>query len=227
MELAEDPALEAGYATLQRVWETCGVAATAATGTWLALRLVDAAIPTWWFPLALVVGIAGADLVSGVVHWTFDTWGDRETPFFGPLVIRAFRAHHLAPGALLAHDFIETNGHNFLLALALTVSGLRLAHAHAFVALSLLAMAVFVAFTNQIHKWAHMARPPMIVRWLQRARLVLPGDHHARHHRAPFLQNYCITAGWLDALLRITGTFARIERLVTWATGARPRRHPS
>ncbi len=211
-----------GYTAAHRAYELCGIAATGATGAWLLLRLVEARLPLWWLAPALLLGLLGADLVSGVVHWGFDTWGDLDTPVVGRLAIRAFREHHADPTVMLRHDFVETNGHNITLALVLTGAGLGLRPG--FAALTLLAMAAGVAFTSQIHKWAHAPRPPVAVRALQRLGLILSPGHHARHHLAPHDADYCITTGWLNAPLGALGIFPRLERLVERATGARPRR---
>jgi len=222
-----------GYLATHRAYELCGIFATSTTGVLLALRLAaQGPLPLWWFPVALALGVLGADLVSGIVHWGFDTWGELDTPFVGKLAIRAFREHHADPTAMLHHDFVETNGHNFMLALALTTGGLWLVPAtdasafSSFLGTFLVCMAICVAFTSQIHKWAHMPRPPRIVMYLQRARLLLSPAHHQHHHDAPHRQNYCITAGWLDGLFRVTRAFERVERHIERATGIVPHTEP-
>jgi ubiquitin-conjugating enzyme E2 variant len=58
---------------------------------------------------------------------------------------------------------------------------------------------------------------------LQRCHLILPPEHHARHHSAPFDQHYCITVGWMNVPLQRIGFFRMLERFVTAATGALPR----
>ena len=223
-------ALESGYALSHRIYELSGIAATALTGAWLCARLSSAGpMPLWWFPVALVLGMVGADLVSGVVHWGFDTFGDVDTPVVGKLAIRTFRHHHVDPTAMLKHDFIETNGHNVTLSLVLTTTGLWLvpsagaaSRGALFGAVCMVTMAIFVSITSQIHKWAHMASPPRLVRRLQRMRVILSPDHHDRHHAAPHRENYCIALGWLDGTLRRTRIFEHTERLIQAITGVAP-----
>ncbi len=92
-----------------------------------------------------------------------------------------------------------------------------------FAAASLLFLSAGAVATNQFHKWAHTDDPGSVVSALQRYHLILPRDHHRIHHAAPFATHYCITTGWLNPVLRATDAFRRLERLITSATGARPR----
>jgi hypothetical protein len=67
---------------------------------------------------------------------------------------------------------------------------------------------------SQIHKWAHMARPPVLVRAVQRTRLFLSPAHHAQHHSGLHLTNYCITNGWMNSLLDQVRFFRALEWLL-------------
>jgi hypothetical protein len=104
---------------------------------------------------------------------------------------------------MLEHDFIETNGHNIGLTIPLWVGGiwclagdgLRLAAGPFFVAWALL-----IAIRSQIHKWAHMDVAPPFVQTLQRWRIILSPENHAKHHVAPYTSHYCITTGWANLL---------------------------
>jgi ubiquitin-conjugating enzyme E2 variant len=80
-----------------------------------------------------------------------------------------------------------------------------------------------VLFTNQFHKWSHLDRPPRLVAFLQKLHLILPPEHHAVHHRAPYAKYYCITTGWLNEPLHRLGFFQGLERTITALTGQLPR----
>jgi ubiquitin-conjugating enzyme E2 variant len=81
-------------------------------------------------------------------------------------------------------------------------------------------------WTSQFHQWAHMSKPPGVVAWLQRRGLLLGHSHHARHHKSPFVANYCITTGWCDPLLTRIHFWPALEWVVSKLTGLHPRPEP-
>jgi ubiquitin-conjugating enzyme E2 variant len=220
--------LARGYTRSHRLYELCGIVLGVSAGGTLALRLGSMSnLSGWWVPLALFLGMLGADLTSGLVHWACDTWGSVRTPILGKLAIRTFREHHVDQMAITRHDFVETNGHNIALSVLPSVVGLSMLErgtlTSTVVAMSLFAMALFTGLTSQIHKWAHQESPPTVVRWLQDARLILAPRHHDEHHVAPYSCNYCITTGWLNAPLRAIRFFETAERVISKVSGAKPR----
>ena len=181
--------------------------------------------------LAFFAGAAGADLVTGVVHWACDSYGSSKTRWVGAGLIHAFRVHHRRPRAMLAHDTLDVNGGACAaifgllgvwtaatVAGAVTPPGLR-----AFG----LGFAAVAAGANQLHAWAHRLRPPPWVRLGQRFGVLLSRTEHARHHRAPHTCGYCIALGWLNRPLDALGFWRGLERAVEFGFGVTPRSEPT
>lgn len=217
--------LEGGYTPTQRRIETAALVLFTGLALALVPRLAGAA-GSLGAPAALaaaVLGVATADLLSGLGHWIGDTWGRTTWPLVGNGLIRGFREHHVDPEAITRHDFVETSGS--LWVLLAPVMGLLLVvpvetGASRFTLLWAAAFSLALSVTNQIHKWAHQADPPRAARVMQRLRVILPPEHHAVHHRAPFDRHYCIATGWWNRPLAALGVFRGLERLVARLTGA-------
>jgi ubiquitin-conjugating enzyme E2 variant len=219
--------LREGYSASVRRFELCSIAVYAVAMAWLGLRLLPRAIATPWLALcALMVGFVAADFVSGVVHWAADTWGTPEWPLIGKTLIRPFREHHVDQKEITRHDFVETNGNNCFISIAPTVGAALLPHTGTlsfFTGAMVFSLCLAVFGTNQFHKWAHMDEPPPLAGWLQRASLILPPEHHAVHHSAPYAKYYCITVGWLNEALFRLRFFQTLEKVIAFSTGLIPR----
>jgi ubiquitin-conjugating enzyme E2 variant len=217
-----------GYSPIFRAVEISSIVLFFIMEAFLAVRLWPLLLERPALSSAMgILAYLGADFVSGIVHWLADTWGSSELPIIGPALVRPFREHHVDPKGITRHDFVETNGANCLISLpsaGLAVGMMDGAHAWADVtALFLTLLIFFVMLTNQFHKWAHTDRPPVWVRSLQRAHVILPVGHHNQHHQAPYAKNYCITAGWMNYVLERIYFFRGFERLITAVTGYLPR----
>ena len=186
---------------------------------WLGVSLARFVTEGWWLAvlIALPLGVATIDLLSGVVHWACDRFGDAGTPLLGPLLIRAFREHHVDPRQMIEHDWIETNGEPcFFSALALAMLAFLAPSVESGLGAAALAlvwtMAAVGSWANQVHKWAHMSRAPTLAQFLQRVGLALRPDEHACHHRAPHDSSYCISTGWMNPFLDRIGLWSWLER---------------
>lgn len=184
--------------------------------------------------IALIYGILLADFISGFVHWGADTWGSVDLPYIGKAFIRPFREHHVDPTAMTRHDFCETNGDNFMVVLPTTIWYLHkyfttadpehLMRNYRF-ELSTFSLAIFLVFTNQIHKWSHtyFGLNP-VVEWLQKLHIILPRTHHRIHHIAPHETYFCITTGWLNWPLEKIRFWTTLEWIIESITGVPPRK---
>ncbi|KAH8418785.1 hypothetical protein KR222_002946 [Zaprionus bogoriensis] len=182
--------------------------------------------------ISALCGIITADFASGLVHWAADTWGSVDLPIIGKNFLRPFREHHLDPTSITRHDFIETNGDNFMV--GIPILGYL---AHYFYAKSpyeiqqnfgwiayVFLCSIFVAMTNQIHKWSHTYWGlPRWVLLLQSCHIILPRKHHRIHHVAPHETYFCITTGWLNWPLEKLRFWSTFEFIIERLTGLKPR----
>eukprot|EP01100_Stratorugosa_tubuloviscum_P010686 TRINITY_DN4613_c0_g1_i1.p1 TRINITY_DN4613_c0_g1~~TRINITY_DN4613_c0_g1_i1.p1 ORF type:complete len:297 (-),score=119.80 TRINITY_DN4613_c0_g1_i1:128-1018(-) len=183
----------------------------------------------WWILLfSAIFGLFVADFISGMLHWTFDTWGSITTPFVGTF-IRSFREHHLDPKAMTKHDWIEANADSCFLAvpqlayLTFVPISQESITTQLFIYIFMIVTLSITGFTNQIHKWAHMTHPPKWVQLLQDCRLILDRKTHNKHHHPPYDRDYCITNGWMNPILASINYWRNVEWIITKLTGAIPR----
>jgi hypothetical protein len=182
--------------------------------------------------LAALCGIITADFLSGLVHWMADTWGSVELKVLGKAFIRPFREHHIDPTAITRHDFIETNGDNFMAIIPGLVYLLYNFQYNEPKHISmnynwscyLFLLGIFIAMTNQIHKWSHtyFGLPYWVV-LLQDLHVILPRRHHRIHHVSPHETYFCITTGWLNYPLEKLRFWPTLEVIIESVTGCRPR----
>lgn len=179
----------------------------------------------WWSPLVVVTAGLAADLVSGLVHWTADTWFSETMPVLGRRFLRPFRVHHVNPDDFLRRDFVDCNGDVAMLNIPFLSVALLLPDSTigGAVSLTLMTFSLVSLPTNQVHQWSHMPSPPALVSWLQRHHVILSSDAHGSHHRAPYVANYCIATGWCNRWLSAIDFFPTCERLVSRFTGLQPR----
>jgi hypothetical protein len=165
-----------------------------------------------------------ADMVSGGLHWLFDSY---TSPSKHPLISRPFRVfkiHHDEPNLITKHDAHAVDYETLLVAMVLNVV-LYLCGIPVWESPFWAMVGVWGGFTNRFHCWAHVKNPPMIARVLQKLRLVLTAKHHAEHHRAPQIRYYSISNGLIaNPLLEAMGIWPKVEWLVFKLTGAKAER---
>jgi plasmanylethanolamine desaturase len=199
------------------------VAAAALLLTNIAHAFTAGLLLHWWSPVVVVTAALAADLVSGLVHWTADTWFSETMPVLGRRFLRPFRVHHVNPDDFLRRDFIDCNGDVAMLNIPFLIVALMLPESGAIMSLALMSFSIVSLPTNQVHQWAHMPSPPAVVRWLQRRGVILSIEDHASHHSAPYVANYCIATGWCNRWLTAIDFFPACERLITRVAGLQPR----
>jgi len=219
-----------GYTRFQFAINVVALVAFGGLTIWTVMYLVDIQQRSpanhlgWIIAAAVVMAIIAADLISGVVHWAADNWGSADWPLIGGFV-QPFRNHHVDPKEMTQHGFVESHGDHAVITLPpfwWAVCAQGDSSWCIFWGVFWIGVAYAVLLTADIHGWAHSDEPPRLARWCQRARLILPPAHHARHHAPPHRENYCITTGWMNAPLRWLKVFPIMEWILTKLTGAVP-----
>jgi ubiquitin-conjugating enzyme E2 variant len=175
---------------------------------------------SWPWMLGLfVLAFEINDLVVGLVHWALDKYWRYDSPIIGHLVC-TFRGHHPDPQELCTHDYVETNNDMYPIVSVLAIVVLICAKtpgANWF----LFWLLLIAANSATIHQWAHRERPPLVVGWLQRARILIAPAIHHRHHDG-HMSHYCAISGHVNVVADGLGLWRKLEWLIARTTGAKP-----
>lgn len=170
--------------------------------------------------LGAFIGYLVADVVSGVLHWSVDNYGNGDTPVWGP-VIEAFQGHHASPWTITYRPFAN-NVHKIAYAVLPLLTLLRVVNpGPAGVAFGTVFL-VGSLMSNEFHKYAHLMEPPFPVSFLQKIGVVLNRKEHGKHHSEPFERKYCIVSGLCNAPLDHFQVFRYMERVVYHLNGVEP-----
>lgn len=184
-------------------------------------EFMDIAPALLWMAAQIGLGILFADLMSGIVHWYIDTYGDPDTPVLGRHVYWPTINHHAHPLDCTRAGFWSRNGPLLGLMSVFIVLFAWLDWINAFTL-----SAVFAGlFASEIHVWSHKPkrRRPALVRWLQDRRLILTPREHWLHHTAGFNRRYCTITNLLNPVIDRLRLFRLVEGVVEGLGRRKPR----
>lgn len=152
--------------------------------------------------VAAALGATFIDALSYVMH----RWLDNTTTS-GPAARIAFefQVHHVRTGDVVKRGWLRNNSLELGLYITAPMSVLSL-----FLPTGGLT-AMFFAFSGvwgtlipTVHAWSHQQKKHhVIVRWLQRARIILAPTEHRKHHHGPdcHFRSYALLNGWTNGPL--------------------------
>jgi hypothetical protein len=163
-----------------------------------------------WLLPALPAVVVVIDVLSGAVHWFFDT---RILPGPTPLgrIAVDFLDHHVRPARTGEVSFVVSARRA-----ALYVSTPLARASLALDGWPVLQAVVFwtgalALYGPQTHKYTHTSATPTVVRLAQRLGLMLVPAAHHRHH-ADHTRAYCVFTGWANPLLDGMAFWQRLGR---------------
>jgi hypothetical protein len=166
-----------------------------------------------------------ADFVSGVIHWSMDTWFDERT--LGRAIAIA-REHHTHPHHIHGYGFLDyaslgstPSAIVFGFLVLVTVPFAVSATTYALMIVWSVNSACML-FGTSFHNLAHRPARSPIMRLAQRLHLVCPPAHHWVHHRRQTI-HYCVVNGWANYLCDGFHVWRALERVIEAVTGMVPR----
>lgn len=166
---------------------------------------------------SLVAGYAGADLLSGFIHFGLDNYPNSNTPLVGK-VADDFQYHHHNPHSVFRRTFLE-NCHltgrfagPAALAAGLTVGS-------PFLAAGALAFTAGAYLLQGSHMLAHDTRPTRLNKVLQKLHITQSRKNHNAHHTRPWESNYTIVNGMCNPLLEKVHFWRKLEKAIYQVSG--------
>jgi hypothetical protein len=168
--------------------------------------------------LEIILVVALADFLAGVIHWAEDAYFTEDTPVIGPLFIRPNIVHHHFPRYFTRLSWWQSSWDLTLIGAAILLIawplGLLCWQLGLFVALSINA--------NEVHKWSHRTRAEngRLISTLQDWHILQTPRHHGLHHSDPKNTYYCPITNLVNPVLERVNFWDRLEVVVEKLTGA-------
>lgn len=140
-----------------------------------------------------------ADLITGVVHWWEDAYGNPNWPIVGKYVIQPNLEHHKKPRALLSGSYwnrINTT----VFAVVILIGIFWICGWHSW---QMIVCLLFCTQSNEIHAISHRTDKEngKLIVFLQRMCILQRRKTHGWHHKAPYDTNFCVMTEFLNPLL--------------------------
>lgn len=216
----------------QAVSTWVGAGLNAALVVWSVAWLFGAreSSPSWPAIAGVVVAsLFVADLFTGLIHWMTDTWFDEVVL---TRVVSIAREHHIYPHHILGYGFRDYVGYTSWPAVVvigpvllwLLLASTPSPFVYGFVLFSAGICAISF-FGTHFHRFGHRRSRNPLVRFLQRAHLLISPEYHALHHGGTHTTHYCVVNGWANVVCDAIGFWRGLELVIGTLTRTVPRRN--
>ncbi len=171
----------------------------------------------------ILSAVVAADLLTGIVHWLEDTYGNPNTKFLGigKHIVIPNLVHHIKPRELTNGNWFSRIWTSMVFLLILLLVLVSLGMANSFIYLTF----AIAMWGNEIHCWSH--RTPKengkIITFLQRCYIIQSPKQHAKHHFSPYASNFCAITPYVNPILEVIH-FWRILEWILRIVGIKSRR---
>lgn len=175
-----------------------------------------------WYGVQIFALWILSDLITGVVHWWQDTYGNPEWPLIGKYVVDPNLKHHKNPREMVTIAYWRLMRASIVTACVL-MPLLWLCGWHSW------RMVLCLAFSSQgnwVHLLAHrtVRENGKVITLLQKLGVFQSRRMHGWHHRAPYDTNFFILTDYLNPIFNKMKFFMKLERAVEKVFGIVPLR---
>ncbi len=165
----------------------------------------------------LLLTIACADLLTGLVHWWEDSYGNPNWKYLGKSIIEPNLVHHKKPRDFLKGSYWQRINTSFFAGIVI------LAACYCFGALNFYTL-LWIAISmhgNEVHRLAHQTNKEngRFICLLQTMGLLQSRRHHGLHHTAPYECGYCAITNYVNPVLDAIAFWAGLEWIIAKTTG--------
>ena len=171
--------------------------------------------------IEIIGGYLVADFLSGLFHWSRDTYCTPHTPIIGFSLIWPSRLHHIKPRYIIEQSDLSLCISSGLWTCIWWIPLVLMYQITWF----LTALFVFITLNDVVHKYAHTTRAetPKYIIVLQNIGLLQTHKEHHLHHTEPFETHYCPMTPYVNPILERMGFWRRLENLIEGIFGLKPR----
>lgn len=171
--------------------------------------------------LFFVEALLLADLLTGLVHWLEDTYGNPNTQFMGigKHIVIPNLVHHIRPRELTQGTWFSRVWTSAVFLLILLFL-LWVFNCDSPMVYMVFAIAVW---GNEVHCWSH--RSPKengkLITFLQKSYIIQSPKQHGKHHFSPYASHFCALTPYLNPILEMI-YFWRILEFALKLIGIKP-----